>query len=241
MCCPIVASMINYSTLIAGVLDMGLVDAMVRATDLQAFGLCREVAANDGLLVGGSSGLNVHASRVLSGEVEDGSVIVTVLPDNGVKYLSKIYNDEWLEGKGMGGAADPSTGADAAAAAAAGGHAAGEIHWRPGLEKHNSNSSSSDDIAPETGGGSQGQKQEQHRVNPAAAAAVLGSDLWSQESLHTELQFLEELAPRLVQYHRESVGGQERVHSRLQSPAELLDTFVAAGVPLSLAEGAGPG
>ena len=59
---------------IPGCLDIDVVDGMVRATDEHAFRTCREVAANDGLLIGGSAGLNLHATRVLSGEVEDGSV-----------------------------------------------------------------------------------------------------------------------------------------------------------------------
>jgi cystathionine beta-synthase len=40
--------------------------------------------------------LNLQAARVLSNSVKDGSVIVTVFCDSGVKYLSKVFNDEWL-------------------------------------------------------------------------------------------------------------------------------------------------
>ena len=197
---------------IPGCLDISLVDGMVRATDEDAFGMCREVASNDGLLIGGSSGLNLHAARVLSGEVEDGSVIVTVFPDNGVKYLSKIYNNEWLEAKGIAGAAEM-RGAQTAKDAAAAGKSAGEIYWKPrpsGAEAANA-------------------------AKAAAAAAVEGDNLWSTESTETELNFLNDLAPKLVEYHRESISGEERVHSRLQSPEELAETFAAAGVPLDLA------
>ncbi|ACO61071.1 predicted protein, partial [Micromonas commoda] len=86
---------------IPGAFDVNVIDGIVRGDDEDAFAMCREVAANDGLLLGGSAGLNLHAARVLSGEVDDGSVIVTVFPDNGVKYLSKIFNDSWLESKGL--------------------------------------------------------------------------------------------------------------------------------------------
>ena len=91
---------------IPGAFDINVIDGIVRGNDEDAFAMCREVAANDGLLIGGSAGLNLHAARVLSGEVEDGAVIVTVFPDNGVKYLSKIFNDSWLESKGLQGAAE---------------------------------------------------------------------------------------------------------------------------------------
>ena len=46
--------------------------------------------------------MNLHACAVLSGKIDQG-VIVTVLPDSGVKYLSKIYNDDWMNEKGFTG------------------------------------------------------------------------------------------------------------------------------------------
>ena len=91
---------------IPGAFDVNVIDGIVRGNDEDAFAMCREVAANDGLLLGGSAGLNLHTARVLSGEVDDGSVIVTVFPDNGVKYLSKIFDDSWLESKGLEAAAE---------------------------------------------------------------------------------------------------------------------------------------
>ena len=107
---------------IPGCFDINVVDGMVRATDEHAFRTCREVASNDGLLIGGSSGLNLHAARVLSGTVEDGATIVTVLPDSGVKYLSKIYNDDWLAGKGLKNTALCEEG-----------QACGDLYWRPDI------------------------------------------------------------------------------------------------------------
>ena len=89
---------------IPGCFDIDAIDGMVRGNDEDAFAMCREVAANDGLLLGGSAGLNLHAARVLSASVDDRATIVTVFPDNGVKYLSKIYNDSWLQSKGLEGA-----------------------------------------------------------------------------------------------------------------------------------------
>ena len=58
-----------------------------------------KVAKTTGVLIGGSSGLNVHGAAVLSGKIEEG-VIVTVLPDSGFKYLSKVYNDDWMRAQG---------------------------------------------------------------------------------------------------------------------------------------------
>jgi glutamate decarboxylase len=58
------------------------------------------VGESAGILLGGSSGLNLHAARVLSSHIKEG-IIVTVLCDSGVKYLSKIFNDEWLNEKNL--------------------------------------------------------------------------------------------------------------------------------------------
>jgi len=95
---------------IPGVLSWDVVDGAQRGDDASSFYTCRTVASKLGILVGGSSGLNLHAASVLSGKIEEG-VIVTVLPDSGIKYLSKIFNDEWMKSKGLLGAeTSPSNG-----------------------------------------------------------------------------------------------------------------------------------
>jgi hypothetical protein len=58
--------------------------------------MCDELSRKVGLCAGGSGGLNVHAAlRIGEQLTTPGSVVVTVLPDLGVKYLSKVYNDDW--------------------------------------------------------------------------------------------------------------------------------------------------
>ncbi|CEF98808.1 Tryptophan synthase beta subunit-like PLP-dependent enzymes superfamily [Ostreococcus tauri] len=85
---------------IPGVLQTEYIDGAVKGCDASSFRICRMVAESSGILLGGSSGLNLHAARVLSSQIKEG-VIVTVLCDSGVKYLSKIFNDEWLESKNL--------------------------------------------------------------------------------------------------------------------------------------------
>ena len=84
------------------------VDYSISINDFDAFDECRSIASA-GLLVGGSAGLNVAASKVLSSDIvqkntndadtipEGGVTIVTLLCDHGIKYLSKIFNDEWMQ------------------------------------------------------------------------------------------------------------------------------------------------
>ena len=83
---------------IPGVLNIKLCDGVVRVSDEAAFARCHQLAEEEGLLVGGSSGLNVQAAVQLAESLKEGpATIVTVLPDSGFKYLSKVFNPEWLE------------------------------------------------------------------------------------------------------------------------------------------------
>mmetsp|Transcript_3449 Transcript_3449/g.6539 ORF Transcript_3449/g.6539 Transcript_3449/m.6539 type:complete len:463 (-) Transcript_3449:368-1756(-) len=82
------------------------VDDVVVVEDIDAFAQCRKLADDLGLLVGGSAGLNIAAAskvaddilahRLTSCQEFQESIIVTLLCDHGIKYLSKIYNDSWL-------------------------------------------------------------------------------------------------------------------------------------------------
>ena len=69
--------------------------------DFDAFDECRAIAAA-GMLVGGSAGLNVAAAKEVAERCaaeaprEGGVTIVTLLCDHGIKYLSKVYNDQWM-------------------------------------------------------------------------------------------------------------------------------------------------
>ena len=76
--------------------------------------MTRRLAREEGLLVGGSSGMAVVAAlRTARGLPED-AVVVVVLPDHGRGYLSKLYDDAWLEARGFATRTDteiPTTGA----------------------------------------------------------------------------------------------------------------------------------
>eukprot|EP00092_Neocalanus_flemingeri_P020508 GFUD01022215.1.p1 GENE.GFUD01022215.1~~GFUD01022215.1.p1 ORF type:complete len:379 (-),score=110.49 GFUD01022215.1:100-1236(-) len=82
---------------IPGCMDFGVVDDVIQVTDEQSFQTCHRLARKEGLMVGGSAGLNTWAAIQIANQLEEPGVIVTVLCDLGVKYLSKVYNDKWLE------------------------------------------------------------------------------------------------------------------------------------------------
>ncbi len=69
------------------VLDLSLVDKVLTCSDEDAYEITRELARKEGLFVGISSGANVYTAIKLAKQYP-GKVIVTVLPDNGERYLS---------------------------------------------------------------------------------------------------------------------------------------------------------
>jgi cystathionine beta-synthase len=89
--------------------DRTLVDRWIRVSDRDSFVAARRLAESEGILAGGSSGTAMHAALQLAAELDDpAAMIVTILPDGGRSYLSKVYNDAWMTEHGFlarGGAA----------------------------------------------------------------------------------------------------------------------------------------
>jgi cystathionine beta-synthase len=82
---------------IPGTLDMGVIDDFMTVSDKEAFAMARRLTREEGLFVGGSSGLVVHVALHVARRLDDPNALVVVpLPDTGERYLSKLYNDEWM-------------------------------------------------------------------------------------------------------------------------------------------------
>ena len=82
---------------VPGTLDMSVVDDFVTVTDKESFAMARRLTREEGLFVGGSSGLIVHVAIQLAKKLADpNALIVAALPDTGERYLSKLYSDEWM-------------------------------------------------------------------------------------------------------------------------------------------------
>src|SRR5437764_2564164 len=82
---------------VPGTLDMNVIDDFMTVTDKEAFGMARRLTREEGLFVGGSAGLIVHVAMHVARRVDDPTAcLVTILPDTGERYLSKLYNDEWM-------------------------------------------------------------------------------------------------------------------------------------------------
>jgi cystathionine beta-synthase len=85
---------------VIGCPEFDLIDEMYEVTDREAFLAARELARTEAILAGGSSGAALWGVRRLAREVGRAARIVTVFPDSGGRYLSTIYNDDWMRRHG---------------------------------------------------------------------------------------------------------------------------------------------
>jgi cystathionine beta-synthase len=92
--------------------DGSVVDQIIAASDAESFDLTRRLAREEGLLVGGSSGLAVAAALKLAEGLTKDDVIVVLLPDGGRGYLGKIFNEKWMQSYGFTQPNDEKTVAD---------------------------------------------------------------------------------------------------------------------------------
>lgn len=86
---------------IIGCPEFELIDDIYRVSDGEAFVATRELANTEAILAGGSSGAALWGVRTLTRSLERPARIVTVFPDSGMRYLSTIYNDDWMTEKGF--------------------------------------------------------------------------------------------------------------------------------------------
>jgi cysteine synthase A len=82
------------------------IDDAVHVEDAETVGYVYSLLRDEGLFVSSTSGINVAAAVRVARQMGPGQVIVTMLCDTGSKYLSRLYNREWLAAKGLLAAAD---------------------------------------------------------------------------------------------------------------------------------------
>jgi cystathionine beta-synthase len=83
-----------------GTFSREIVDEFIQVTDRECFVAARKLARQEGILVGGSAGLALHAAIQIAVDSKPDDVIVVLLPDTGRNYLSKFFSDEWMRQNG---------------------------------------------------------------------------------------------------------------------------------------------
>ncbi len=87
--------------------DPSLVDEYVTVTDRDSFLTARRVSREEGILVGGSGGTAIWAMLQVARRFGPEATILTLIPDSGRGYLSKLYDDNWLAQHGIREAREP--------------------------------------------------------------------------------------------------------------------------------------
>ena len=89
--------------IIPSVTDFKIIDKYVKVNDEDSAHSAREIVKNEGIFIGYTSGAAFQAIKQLNKEEEfkEDDKIVVIFPDHGSKYLSKIYNDKWMQKQGF--------------------------------------------------------------------------------------------------------------------------------------------
>jgi cysteine synthase A len=77
------------------------VDTQFRISDAEGYYWVRRLLDEEGLCLGLSSGINVAGAVALAKQLGAGSRVATILCDTGFRYLSTLYNNDWLASKGL--------------------------------------------------------------------------------------------------------------------------------------------
>jgi cystathionine beta-synthase len=89
--------------------DPSVVDEIIPVSDADSFHMTRRLAREEGILVGGSSGMAVVAALRAAEKLTADDIVVVILPDSGRGYLAKIFNDKWMRSYGFSDVPDEAT------------------------------------------------------------------------------------------------------------------------------------
>ncbi len=89
-----------------GAYDTSVPHQIIPVTDAESFEMTTRLALEEGLLVGGSSGMAVVAALKAARDLPAEATVVVLLPDGGRGYLGKIFNDGWMRSYGFSAVAE---------------------------------------------------------------------------------------------------------------------------------------
>ncbi|MEQ1746353.1 MAG: cysteine synthase family protein [Saprospiraceae bacterium] len=87
--------------IIPGNIDFDLIDRFVKVTDRDSAIQARNLARREGILAGYSTGAALQCLHQIKGDLQPNDVVVLLFADHGSKYVSKIFNDDWMRSEGL--------------------------------------------------------------------------------------------------------------------------------------------
>ena len=82
-------------------IDLEVIDTVYQVTDRQSFLAGRDLTRKEGIFAGGSSGAAVHVALEHAKTMTKDQTMLVILPDSGTKYISKMFNDDWMRERGF--------------------------------------------------------------------------------------------------------------------------------------------
>src|SRR5499427_547997 len=104
-------------------MNLKILDDVIQVNDEECFVVARRLVKQEGLFTGGSGGGCISGALRLAKDLTEKDFVVAFLPDTGMRYLSKVYNDEWMRERGYTDSAVPITAAEVVKAK----HKAGKV------------------------------------------------------------------------------------------------------------------
>ena len=83
--------------------DFDVIDEFIKVADEESAHSARELSTTEGLFAGYTSGAVIQAVKQLNeiGVFKPEDIVVLIFPDHGSRYMSKVYNDQWMEDQGF--------------------------------------------------------------------------------------------------------------------------------------------
>lgn len=81
---------------IPSTLDLGLIDEVVQVTDEESFLWTRRLVREEGIFCGGSSGAAMAGALKIAADLPEDRLMVVLFADSGSRYLSKVFDDDWM-------------------------------------------------------------------------------------------------------------------------------------------------
>lgn len=81
--------------------DFDIIDHFEKVTDKDAALMTREIARQEGIFAGNSAGAAMAGLRQMKHMFREGDLVVVIFHDHGIRYLGKMFNDDWMRERGF--------------------------------------------------------------------------------------------------------------------------------------------